>query len=166
MAKPLRPKRGTTAKNDAFVGLASEITIDTDKHSIRVHDGITVGGHEILPKAKNDELYGKQIRMSGNRGEIGGYNTPKVYGMAMSVNGDSNDDTQFISSAAFSVANGTAGTAWTKAVWFTQAMVDGITLGSSWNWAGGEVPTIDANSVLVLYWNNDRGLANLIKGGE
>lgn len=57
MAKPLRPKRGTTAKNNAFTGLASEITIDTDKHSIRVHDGVTVGGHEILPKAKNDELY-------------------------------------------------------------------------------------------------------------
>lgn len=57
MAKPLRPKRGTTAKNDAFTGLASEITIDTDKHSIRVHDGVTAGGHEILPKAKNDELY-------------------------------------------------------------------------------------------------------------
>lgn len=49
MAKPLRPKRGTTAKNDAFTGLASEITIDTDKHSIRVHDGVTAGGHEILP---------------------------------------------------------------------------------------------------------------------
>ena len=57
MAKPLRPKRGTTAKNDAFTGLASEITIDTEKHSIRVHDGVTAGGHEILPKAKNDELY-------------------------------------------------------------------------------------------------------------
>ena len=49
MAKPLRPKRGTTAKNDAFVGLASEITVDTEKHSIRVHDGVTAGGHEILP---------------------------------------------------------------------------------------------------------------------
>ena len=57
MAKPLRPKRGTTAKNDAFVGLASEITIDTTKHSIRVHDGVTAGGHEILPKSENDKVY-------------------------------------------------------------------------------------------------------------
>lgn len=47
MAKPLRPKRGTTAKNDAFVGLASEITVDTEKHSIRVHDGVTAGGHAL-----------------------------------------------------------------------------------------------------------------------
>ena len=57
MAKPLRPKRGTTAKNDAFVGLASEITIDTTKHSIRVHDGVTAGGYEILPKSENDKVY-------------------------------------------------------------------------------------------------------------
>ena len=48
MAKPLRPKRGTTAKNDAFVGLAGEITVDTDKHSIRIHDGVTAGGHETI----------------------------------------------------------------------------------------------------------------------
>ena len=51
MAKPLRPKRGTTAKNDAFVGLASEITIDTEKHSIRVHDGVTAGGHALATDA-------------------------------------------------------------------------------------------------------------------
>ena len=51
MAKPLRPKRGTTAKNDAFVGLASEITVDTEKHSIRVHDGVTAGGHALATEA-------------------------------------------------------------------------------------------------------------------
>ena len=51
MAKPLRPKRGTTAKNDAFVGLPSEITVDTDKHTIRVHDGVTAGGHALATDA-------------------------------------------------------------------------------------------------------------------
>ena len=47
MAKPLRPKRGTTAKNDAFVGMVGEITVDTEKHNIRVHDGVTAGGHAL-----------------------------------------------------------------------------------------------------------------------
>lgn len=76
MAKPLRPKRGTTAKNDAFTGLANEITLDTDKHSIRVHDGVTAGGHEILPKAKNDELYAPSnidvgvTSVNGNTGDV------------------------------------------------------------------------------------------------
>lgn len=76
MAKPLRPKRGTTAKNDAFTGLAYEITIDTEKHSIRVHDGVTAGGHEILPKAKNDEIYAPKdldvgvTSVNGNTGDV------------------------------------------------------------------------------------------------
>lgn len=58
MAKPFRPKRGTTAQNNAFTGLEYEITLDKDKGSLRVHDGVTAGGaHEILPKDKNDALY-------------------------------------------------------------------------------------------------------------
>ena len=57
MSKPLRPKRGTKGQNDAFTGLASEVTIDTDSHSIRVHDGVTAGGHEIPTKAMSDARY-------------------------------------------------------------------------------------------------------------
>lgn len=67
MAKPLRPKRGTTAKNDAFTGLAFEITVDTEKHSIRVHDGVTAGGHEILP-AKSIDV--GVIKVNGKTGEV------------------------------------------------------------------------------------------------
>lgn len=87
MSKPLRPKRGTTAKNDVFVGLASEITIDTQKHSIRVHDGVTAGGHEILPKAINDNLYASKsidvgvTSFNGSKGAVT-YTAPVV-----SVNG-------------------------------------------------------------------------------
>ena len=57
MAKALQRRRGTTEEHKSFTGLEGELTIDTDKHSIRVHDGVTAGGHEVLPKAKNDELY-------------------------------------------------------------------------------------------------------------
>ena len=46
MSKPLRPKRGTTAENDAFTGLAYEVTLDTEKHRLRTHDGVTAGGYE------------------------------------------------------------------------------------------------------------------------
>lgn len=47
MAKILRPRRGTTAANAALVGGNGEITIDTDKSTIRVHDGATAGGTEM-----------------------------------------------------------------------------------------------------------------------
>lgn len=40
-------RRGTTAQNDAFLGANGEITIDTQLHKVRLHDGVTVGGHVI-----------------------------------------------------------------------------------------------------------------------
>lgn len=49
MAKVLQHRRGTTAEHKNFVGAEGEITVDTDKKSILVHDGVTAGGHEILP---------------------------------------------------------------------------------------------------------------------
>lgn len=40
-------RRGNTAQNDSFIGANGEITIDTQLHMVRLHDGVTVGGHII-----------------------------------------------------------------------------------------------------------------------
>lgn len=53
MARKLRLKRGNTAANNAYTGAAGEITIDTDKDTIVVHDGVTAGG---VPLAKESAL--------------------------------------------------------------------------------------------------------------
>jgi len=44
-------RRGTTAQNNAFTGAAGEITVDTDKNTLIMHDGTTAGGHTLV----NDE---------------------------------------------------------------------------------------------------------------
>ena len=44
-------RRGTTAQNNAFTGAVGEITVDTDKQTLIVHDGTTAGGHTLV----NDE---------------------------------------------------------------------------------------------------------------
>ena len=46
MSKPLKPKRGTTEENDAYIGEAHEVTLDTQTHRLRTHDGATAGGFE------------------------------------------------------------------------------------------------------------------------
>jgi hypothetical protein len=51
MANILQLRRGTTAQNDAFTGSVAEVTVDTDRDSLRVHDGVTVGGKEIADLA-------------------------------------------------------------------------------------------------------------------
>tara|TARA_B110000967_G_C18900365_1_gene574418 strand:+ start:2038 stop:2637 length:600 start_codon:yes stop_codon:yes gene_type:complete len=38
-------RRGTATENNAFTGLAGEITISTTDNTFRIHDGSTAGGH-------------------------------------------------------------------------------------------------------------------------
>lgn len=56
MSKPLKPRRGTTAEHASFIGEAYEVTYDTDKHTLVMHDGLTAGG---FPLARADEVAAK-----------------------------------------------------------------------------------------------------------
>ena len=40
-------KRGNTAQSLAYTGPSGEVTVDTDLHSLRVHDGVTPGGNLV-----------------------------------------------------------------------------------------------------------------------
>ena len=40
-------RRGTTAQHSAFTGLVGEVTVDTDKDTLVVHDGVTQGGKPL-----------------------------------------------------------------------------------------------------------------------
>jgi hypothetical protein len=44
MATTLKLRRGTTAQHATFTGAAGEVTVDTDKEVVVVHDGATAGG--------------------------------------------------------------------------------------------------------------------------
>lgn len=48
MAARVRLRRGTSEQHASFTGAGAEITVDTTNNSIRVHDGTTAGGHELL----------------------------------------------------------------------------------------------------------------------
>ena len=47
MAKLLKLRRGTTTQHSSFAGAEGEVTVDTDKDTLVVHDGSTNGGHPI-----------------------------------------------------------------------------------------------------------------------
>lgn len=48
MATQLQVRRGTTSELQSFTGAEGEITVDTDKDTLVVHDGSTAGGHPLL----------------------------------------------------------------------------------------------------------------------
>lgn len=48
MAKQVQFRRGTTSQHSTFTGAAGEITVDTDKDVVVVHDGSTAGGFPLV----------------------------------------------------------------------------------------------------------------------
>ena len=46
---PVQQFRGTTAQHATYTGLPGELTVDTDKNVVVVHDGVTEGGHPTVP---------------------------------------------------------------------------------------------------------------------
>ena len=54
-------RRGTTAQNDAFTGADGELSIDTDKKAIRIHDNSTAGGEEVVVVSATQTLTNKTL---------------------------------------------------------------------------------------------------------
>lgn len=52
MAKRLQLRGGTTSQHSTFTGALREVTVDTDKDTLVVHDGATAGG---IPLAKSTD---------------------------------------------------------------------------------------------------------------
>lgn len=67
MATQLQLRRGTTQANDLFTGANGEVTVDTTKHGLRVHDGSTQGGYLVdtvvffqRPSAENNYTWARK----------------------------------------------------------------------------------------------------------
>ena len=48
MADQLQLRGGTTNEHSTFTGALREVTVDTDKDTLIVHDAATAGGHPLL----------------------------------------------------------------------------------------------------------------------
>lgn len=64
--------RGTTAQNNAYRGADGEITIDTQKRTLRLHDGVVIGGEVLLTQSDLDQfvagttVYDKRSSVASN----------------------------------------------------------------------------------------------------
>lgn len=47
-SSPVQQFRGTTAQHATYTGLPGELTVDTDKNVVVVHDGLTAGGYPMV----------------------------------------------------------------------------------------------------------------------
>ena len=117
MATQIQWRRGNTAQTAAFTGVLAEVTVDTDKKTLVVHDGTTAGG---IPLAKEGTLSTSYNHANGAFDKANSANvlaqsafdkanqTAQLAFTTVSANGttltaDANNDTLTITSA---VANG------------------------------------------------------------
>jgi hypothetical protein len=83
MARRIQFRRGTSLQHSVFVGAPGEITVDTDKNIIVVHDGVTPGG---FPANRLDDVSGN-ITFSGRLSITAGTPSTSVTTGALVVNG-------------------------------------------------------------------------------
>ena len=65
MSITVKLRRGTTTQHSTFTGGEAEVTVDTTKDVVVVHDGVTVGGH---PMAKASDL--ATVAFSGDYNDL------------------------------------------------------------------------------------------------
>jgi RNase P/RNase MRP subunit p29 len=46
-------RRGTTSQHSTFTGLEGEVTVDTTKDTLVIHDGVTAGGYPLAKEQEN-----------------------------------------------------------------------------------------------------------------
>lgn len=113
MTTSLRLRRGTTTQHSTFTGAAGEVTIDTTKNTIVVHDGSTAGG---IPLAKESVISGAvrydsaQTLDAGQktqaRSNIGAATIPSSNGIVVQTASDTMTGRIITAGSGISVTNG------------------------------------------------------------
>ena len=98
-----------------------------------------------------------KIPKTGDRGVLAGYSTSTV---GTTVDAFAKDS-QYATSGTVTVMNGVPEQAWTKVVNMSAGTV---ALESNWTWVNGEAPELSFPCLLICHWNNDKGIAGVVKG--
>jgi len=70
MPRILQFRRGNTSQVETYTGAEGEIVIDIEAKTIRVHDGVVVGGHPMLSKTENETLLASMTQMATDQADL------------------------------------------------------------------------------------------------
>lgn len=160
---------GTTEQINAYAGVEGQLVWDKTKKKWVGMSGTAGTNYPMASESHTHSIsnvtnlqttlntINDKIPKTGNRGALAGYSTSAV-GTTVDA---SAKDSQYATSGAVTVKNGATGQAWTKVVKMSAGTV---TLGSSWAWVDGEAPELSFPCLLICHWNNDKGIAGVVKG--
>ena len=66
MSTAVQLRRGTTTQHSTFTGAVGEVTVDTTKDTVVVHDGTTVGGHPLVKESEKGVTVVQQTSATGS----------------------------------------------------------------------------------------------------
>jgi len=66
MSTAVQLRRGTTSEHATFTGAVGEVTVDTTKDTVVVHDGVLAGGHPLLKEAAAGTVLVEQTSITGS----------------------------------------------------------------------------------------------------
>jgi len=73
MPTAIQRRRGTTSAHSSFTGLVGELTVDTDKDTVIVHDGSQAGGFPLARATSDHALQVGTIKITGGSPGAGKY---------------------------------------------------------------------------------------------
>jgi len=73
MPTAIQRRRGTTSQHSTFTGLVGELTVDTDKDTVIVHDGSQAGGFPLARATSDHALEVGTIKITGGTPGAGKY---------------------------------------------------------------------------------------------
>ena len=146
MAIQIQLRQGTTTEHNTFKGAVGELTYDTQKKQLRVHDGITVGG-----KIVDDPTRDVTSQVSTSTETVAG--KAKIATSAIAQAGV--NDTDFITplklkNIAFGAAQSSKSKTLVSGTTYTNATNKPITLSVSMNGSSGVPASITVNNFLLF----------------
>jgi len=139
MAKLLKLRRGTTTQHGSFTGAEGEVTVDTDKDSLVVHNGSTAGGFPIARSPATAGTVGTSevVQVDANKDASGFRNitaTGELDAATLDISGDADIDGTLEADAI--TVNGTA----------LNTVIAGVTVTNATTAATGTEVTVSANN--------------------
>lgn len=126
MPKQVQLRRGTTAEHSTFTGVVGEVTIDTTKDTVVVHDGTQVGGY---PLARESALANYQP-LDADLTAIGGLAGTSGFLKKTAANTWSLDTNTYITGNQSITLSGDASGSGTTAISVTLATQAGLSAGT------------------------------------
>ena len=163
MPRQVQLRRGTTAEHSTFTGAVGEVTVDTDKDVVVVHDGSTAGGFPLMrPTHTGDvDITGELIADSYNETFVAlSGTTPTVNceaGNSFAITLSGNTTFTFSNPPATGTAYGFT----LKLVQDAGASGFTVTWPASVDYAGATAPTLTATASAVdvlVFYTHDGGV--------